>query len=154
MEGYLWDRPTAKDAFKLAAKIARKAGRMTSITLSDSFCVDRHRDSFLDLIRNDIDIVFANETEIKSLYQTQNFDGALQAIRARLPDCRADAFGGGLRVVARGEEIHVGTGLSGQQGGRCDRRRRSLRRRLSLRLHAGQCRCRTARSSARSPPPR
>ena len=79
MEGYLWDRPEAKEAFKLAAKIARKAGRLTSITLSDSFCVERHRESFLELIRKDIDIVFANETEIKSLYLTQNFDGALQA---------------------------------------------------------------------------
>ena len=85
MEGYLWDKPEAKDAFRLAAKIARKSGRMTSITLSDSFCVERHRDSFLDLIKNDIDIVFANETEIKSLYQTKSFDGALQAIQKDCP---------------------------------------------------------------------
>lgn len=85
MEGYLWDKPEAKDAFRLAAKIARSAGRLTSITLSDSFCVERHRDSFLDLIRNDIDIVFANETEIKSLYQTKSFDGALQAIQNDCP---------------------------------------------------------------------
>jgi len=81
MEGYLWDRPEAKEAFKLAARIARREGRLTAITLSDSFCVERHRESFLDLIRNDIDIVFANETEIKSLYQTQNFDGAMHAVR-------------------------------------------------------------------------
>jgi sugar/nucleoside kinase (ribokinase family) len=67
MEGYLWDKPEAKDAFRKAAKIAKAAGRLTSITLSDSFCVERHRESFLDLIRNDIDIVVANETEIKSL---------------------------------------------------------------------------------------
>ena len=78
-----------------------QAGRKTSITLSDSFCVERHRDSFLDLIRNDIDIVFANETEIKSLYQTQNFDGALQAMPQGLPDRRADALGGGLCRGAR-----------------------------------------------------
>lgn len=81
MEGYLWDRPEAKEAFKLAAMIAHRAGRIVSITLSDSFCVERHRDSFLDLIRNDVDIVFANETEIKCLYQTQSFVGAMQAIR-------------------------------------------------------------------------
>jgi sugar/nucleoside kinase (ribokinase family) len=80
MEGYLFDRQEAKEAFRLAARIARKAGRLTSITLSDSFCVERHRDDFLALIRNDIDIVFANESEIKSLYQTQNFDGAVKAI--------------------------------------------------------------------------
>ena len=94
MEGYLWDRPEAKEAFKLAAKIARSAGRKTSITLSDSFCVERHRDSFLDLIRNDIDIVFANETEIKSLYQTENFDGAVKAIAADCP----------IAVVTRSEK--------------------------------------------------
>ena len=96
MEGYLWDRPEAKDAFKLAARIARAAGRKTSITLSDSFCVERHRDSFLDLIRNDIDIVFANESEIKSLYQTQNFDGAMQRHRQGLPYRRPHPLGKGL----------------------------------------------------------
>ncbi|MCA0431648.1 MAG: adenosine kinase [Proteobacteria bacterium] len=85
MEGYLYDRPEAKEAFRAAATIARGARRLTSITLSDSFCVERHRDDFLDLIRNRIDIVFANETEIKSLYQTQNFDGAMQAIRRDCP---------------------------------------------------------------------
>jgi sugar/nucleoside kinase (ribokinase family) len=106
MEGYLWDKPEAKEAFKLAAKIARKAGRLTSITLSDSFCVERHRESFLDLIRNSIDIVFANETEIKSLYLTQNFDGALQALRK---DCDIAVVTRSARgsVVARGEDVIV-----------------------------------------------
>ena len=93
MEGYLWDRSEAKEAFKLAAKIAHAQKRLTSITLSDSFCVERHRDSFLELIRNGIDMVFANEAEIKSLYRTQNFDGALQAIRK---DC-------GIAVLTRSE---------------------------------------------------
>jgi sugar/nucleoside kinase (ribokinase family) len=106
MEGYLWDRPEAKEAFKLAAKIARAAGRKTSITLSDSFCVERHRDSFLELIRKDIDIVFANESEIKSLYQTGSFDEARQAI-AR--DCaiavltRSEAG----CVIVKGSEVHA-----------------------------------------------
>jgi len=94
MEGNLWDRPEAKEAFKLAAKIARAAGRQTSITLSDSFCVERHRDSFLDLIRNDIDIVFANETEIKSLYQTEDFGAATKAVAADCP----------IAVVTRSEK--------------------------------------------------
>ncbi len=94
MEGYLWDRPEAKEAFKLAAKIARAAGRQTSITLSDSFCVERHRDSFLDLIRNDIDIVFANEAEIKSLYQTEDFGAATKAVAADCP----------IAVVTRSEK--------------------------------------------------
>jgi sugar/nucleoside kinase (ribokinase family) len=81
LEGYLWDRPEAKAAFQHAAKIAREAGRKTAITLSDSFCVDRHRDSFLELIRNQIDIVFANEAEITSLYQTSDFDSARERAR-------------------------------------------------------------------------
>ncbi len=106
MEGYLWDRPEAKEAFKLAARIAHGAGRMTSITLSDSFCVERHRDSFLDLIRNGIDIVFANEAEIKSLYQTQNFDGALQAIRKDCPIAVLTRSAAGC-VVVRGDEVHA-----------------------------------------------
>ncbi len=106
MEGYLWDRPEAKEAFKLAARISRNAGRKTSITLSDSFCVERHRDSFLDLIRNDIDIVFANESEIKSLYQTQNFDGAMQAIAKDCPIAVLTRSAAGC-VVVEGQEIHA-----------------------------------------------
>jgi sugar/nucleoside kinase (ribokinase family) len=106
MEGYLWDRPEAKEAFKLAAKIARAAGRKTSITLSDSFCVERHRDSFLDLIRHDIDIVFANEAEIKSLYQTQNFDGAMKAIARDCPVAVLTRSEKGC-IVVRGDEVHA-----------------------------------------------
>lgn len=106
MEGYLWDRPETKEAFKLAAKIARAKGRMTSITLSDSFCVERHRDSFLDLIRNDIDIVFANESEIKSLYKTQNFDGAMQAIAQDCPIAVLTRSAAGC-IVVKGQEIHA-----------------------------------------------
>jgi sugar/nucleoside kinase (ribokinase family) len=106
MEGYLWDRPEAKEAFKLAARMARVAGRKTSITLSDSFCVERHRDSFLDLIRNDIDIVFANEAEIKSLYQTQNFDGAMKAIARDCPVAVLTRSEKGC-IVVRGDEVHA-----------------------------------------------
>lgn len=106
MEGYLWDRPEAKEAFKLAARIARTAGRKTSITLSDSFCVERHRQSFLDLIRSDIDIVFANEAEIKSLYQTQNFDGAMRAIAADCPIAVLTRSAAGC-VVVKGSEVHA-----------------------------------------------
>jgi sugar/nucleoside kinase (ribokinase family) len=104
MEGYLWDKDEAKEAFKLAAKMARVAGRLTSITLSDSFCVERHRDSFLDLIRRDIDIVFANESEVKSLYQTQSFDGAFTALRK---DCRIAVVTRGHKgsVIAQGDEV-------------------------------------------------
>jgi sugar/nucleoside kinase (ribokinase family) len=106
MEGYLWDRPEAKEAFKLAAAMARAAGRRTSITLSDSFCVERHRDSFLELIRTDIDIVFANESEIKSLYQTQSFDGAMRAIARDCPIAVLTRSEKGC-IVVKGDDVHV-----------------------------------------------
>jgi sugar/nucleoside kinase (ribokinase family) len=83
LEGYLWDPPAAKEAFRKASEIAHKADGRVAITLSDSFCVDRYRDEFLGLIRNRmVDIVFANEHELKSLYQTGDFETALAALRA------------------------------------------------------------------------
>jgi sugar/nucleoside kinase (ribokinase family) len=103
MEGYLFDKPEAKAAFRAAAQIARAAGRLTSITLSDSFCVERHRDDWLDLIKSSIDIVFANESEIKSLYQTQNFDGAASAIAKDCPLAVLTRSHKGC-VVVRGDE--------------------------------------------------
>ena len=82
LEGYLWDPPAAKQAFLKAADIAHDAGRQVALTLSDSFCVDRYRDEFLHLIRTrTVDIVFANEHELKSLYQTADFNTALAALR-------------------------------------------------------------------------
>ena len=82
MEGYLWDKESAKNAFRKAARVAHEAGREVSITLSDSFCVDRFRPEFLDLIQSgQVDIVFANEPEIKSLYQTADRATALNALR-------------------------------------------------------------------------
>ncbi len=83
LEGYLWDPPHAKEAFVKAAGIAHKAGRRVALTLSDAFCVDRYRAEFLNLIRKGtVDIVFANERELHSLYQTADFDTAVKAIRA------------------------------------------------------------------------
>jgi adenosine kinase len=82
LEGYLWDPPHAKEAFLKAAKIAHDAQRDVALTLSDAFCVDRYRAEFLDLIRGGIvDLVFANERELHSLYQTADFDAALDALR-------------------------------------------------------------------------
>jgi sugar/nucleoside kinase (ribokinase family) len=83
LEGYLWDPPHAKEAFLIAANIAHGAGRKVALTLSDAFCVDRYRDEFLGLIRNGtVDILFANERELHSLYQTADFDTAIKALRA------------------------------------------------------------------------
>jgi sugar/nucleoside kinase (ribokinase family) len=82
LEGYLWDPPRAKQAFVKAAEIAHRAQRTVALTLSDAFCVDRYRAEFLNLIRNGtIDIVFANERELVSLYQTADFDTAVAALR-------------------------------------------------------------------------
>ena len=83
LEGYLWDPKNAKDAVVKAAAIAHGAGRQVALTLSDSFCVDRYRGEFLDLMRNGtVDLVFANEAELHSLYQTSDFDTALGQLRA------------------------------------------------------------------------
>ena len=83
LEGYLWDPTSAKQAFVKAAGIAHGAGRQVALTLSDSFCVDRYRDEFLDLMRKGtVDLVFANEAELRSLYQTSYFEGALKQLRA------------------------------------------------------------------------
>ena len=76
MEGYLWDKPTAKEAFLKAARVAHDAGRKVALSLSDPFCVDRWRDEFLGLIDGHVDIVIANEAEITSLYRTDDFDRA------------------------------------------------------------------------------
>ncbi len=106
LEGYLWDPPLAKDAFRKAAKIAHEAGRRVAITLSDSFCVDRFREEFLDLIRTGaVDIVFANEHELHALYQTADFETALNALRA---DCllAAVTLGADGSIAIRGEETH------------------------------------------------
>ena len=103
-EGYLWDPPRAKEAIRLTAAHAHEAGREVSMTLSDSFCVDRYRDEFLDLMRSGtVDIVFANDHEIKSLYQTSSFEAALDAIRK---DCKIAAVTRSEKgsVIVRGDE--------------------------------------------------
>src|SRR5438105_4779803 len=83
LEGYLWDPKNAKEALVNASAIAHGAGRQVALTLSDSFCVDRYRGEFLDLMRNGtVDLIFANEAELHSLYQTSDFDTALKQLRA------------------------------------------------------------------------
>ncbi|HEY1736064.1 MAG TPA: adenosine kinase [Methylovirgula sp.] len=82
LEGYLWDPPEAKRAFLKASEIAHASGRKVALSLSDAFCVDRYRDEFLSLIRERrVDILFANESELHSLYQTSDFDTALGLLR-------------------------------------------------------------------------
>ena len=103
-EGYLWDPPLAKDAIRLAASIAHQHGRKVAMTLSDSFCVDRYRAEFLELMKSKmVDIVFANEHELKALYQTADFDTALELLRG---DCALAAVTLSEKgsVIVRGKE--------------------------------------------------
>ena len=95
LEGYLWDPKNAKEAFLKASQIAHGAGRQVALTLSDPFCVDRYRDEFLELMRSGtVDLIFANETELHSLYQTSDFDSALNQLQNDV----------GLGVVTRSEK--------------------------------------------------
>ena len=106
MEGYLWDPPAAKEAFRKAMAIAGANGTRSALTLSDGFCVDRYRDEFRALVDGPLDILFANEDEIKSLYQVDDFDDALQAIRGRVDVAALTRSEKGSVIVA-GDEIHI-----------------------------------------------
>ena len=106
LEGYLWDAPAAKQAFVEAAKAAHEAGNRVALSLSDGFCVDRHRDSFLDLVANHVDILFANEDEITKLYQVETFDDALQHVRGHCEVAALTRSENGSLVLS-GEEVHV-----------------------------------------------
>ncbi|MBM85403.1 MAG: adenosine kinase [Rhodospirillaceae bacterium] len=105
LEGYLWDPPRAKDAFLKAATIAHDHGGLVSLSLSDPFCVNRHREEFRDLVEQHVDILFANEAEIISLYEAGEFDEALQAVRG---NCEAVALTRGAKgsVVLSGDTIY------------------------------------------------
>ena len=89
LEGYLWDSDEAKAAFLAAAKVAKENGAEVALSLSDAFCVERHRDSFLELVDGHVDILFANEMEITSLYKANSFEEAVQAVRGQ---CRIAAL--------------------------------------------------------------
>lgn len=106
LEGYLWDREDAKAAFVKAAELAHASGREVALSLSDPFCVDRHRDSFLELVEGHVDILFANEEEVLSLYQVDSFDAALQHVRGH---CKVAALTRSEKgsVVVHGDEIHI-----------------------------------------------
>ncbi len=106
LEGYLYDPPRAKEAFVKAAEIAHDAGRKVALSLSDPFCVDRHREAFRDLVAGHVDILFANEVEVTSLYELENFDDALQKAHG---DCAIVCLTRSEKgsVIVTGEEVHV-----------------------------------------------
>jgi sugar/nucleoside kinase (ribokinase family) len=106
LEGYLWDPPRAKEAFLKAAAIAHAAGNQVSLTLSDPFCVDRHREEFRALVEQHVDILFANEAEICSLWQVDDFDAALQATRGKCAVAALTRSARGSLILA-GDEVHV-----------------------------------------------
>lgn len=108
LEGYLWDPPPAKEAFLAAAAIAHKAGRKVALSLSDAFCVDRYRAEFLHLIRSGtVDLVFCNEAELKSLYETADFDAALTALRAEAREAVVTRSEKGASFVTAGAVVSV-----------------------------------------------
>lgn len=106
-EGYLWDMDIAKEAIRSAMSVAADAGRTVSLTLSDSFCVDRHRDEWLDLLDDKVDLLFANEAEICSLFETDDFDLAASKIEGMVPISALTRSAAGSVVVANGEQIVV-----------------------------------------------
>jgi sugar/nucleoside kinase (ribokinase family) len=106
LEGYLWDSPGAQVAYRVAAERAHEAGQRVALTLSDLFAVERHRDTFLDLVAGSVDILFANEAEICALYEVDDFDAALQRVTGHCEIAALTRSEKGA-VIIRGEEVHV-----------------------------------------------
>jgi sugar/nucleoside kinase (ribokinase family) len=107
LEGYLWDRPEAKEAYRKAARVAHAAGGQVSLTLSDSFCVDRHRDGFRDLVTGDVDLLFANESELLALYEVDSFAAAVEAVRRDVHVAAVTCGARGSVVISPDEIIEV-----------------------------------------------
>jgi sugar/nucleoside kinase (ribokinase family) len=107
MEGYLFDRADAKEAFRHAAAVAHAAGRLVSLTLSDSFCVDRHRDDFLALVADEVDILFGNEAELVALYETETLGEAIAVARTVSPLLAVTVGAEGSLVVTPDDVIEV-----------------------------------------------
>jgi sugar/nucleoside kinase (ribokinase family) len=107
MEGYLFDRDDAKKAFRRAASVAHENGRKVSLTLSDSFCVDRHRDDFAALVHEDVDLLFGNEDELCSLYQVGDLATAMATVRGECELAAITAGKDGSHVVTADEVVSV-----------------------------------------------
>jgi sugar/nucleoside kinase (ribokinase family) len=107
LEGYLFDRPEGMAAFRKAAAIAAKAGRKVALSLSDAFCVDRHRDAFREFLKKDVDILFANESEITSLYQTTSFEAATKQVKQDTDLAAITRSAAGSVIINQGEAINI-----------------------------------------------
>lgn len=106
LEGYLFDPPRAKEAFRKAASAAHAAGRLVALSLSDPFCVGRHRSDFQALVKGEVDILFANESEICSLYETQDFDAAVAAVRGHVKIAALTRSEKGSVMISQ-DEAHI-----------------------------------------------
>jgi sugar/nucleoside kinase (ribokinase family) len=107
LEGYLFDPPQAQEAFRKAAAIAHAAGHKVALSLSDPFCVGRHRAAFRDLVGGHVDILFANEAEICSLYETADFATAATAVRGHVAIAALTRSAAGSVILANGAEHHI-----------------------------------------------
>ncbi len=105
LEGYLFDRPEGMAAFRKAAAIARKSGCQVALSLSDAFCVDRHRDAFRAFVKNSVDVLLANESEITSLYQTSSFDEAAKLVRVDTKLAALTRSAAGSVIISQHEPI-------------------------------------------------
>ncbi len=107
LEGYLFDREQAKKAFITAAEHAHTAGHRIALTLSDPFCVDRHREDFRNLVENHVDILFANEDEIKSLFQTEDFDDAISQISNHVEIAAITRSEKGAVIISKDGQVKI-----------------------------------------------
>lgn len=113
-EGYLWDSPSAKDAMRTAMDAARDAGVKVAFTLSDSFCVDRHREEFLELAEHRVDILFANEAELLSLYEESTWEAAADRVAGHCDiACLTRSEHGSVIITADGQRVVVPAQLVG-----------------------------------------
>lgn len=107
VEGYLWDPPHAKAAIRAACMIAKSAGKKVAFTLSDTFCVKRHREEFLELLNGTVDILFANEYELLALYDTTDFDAACRKLQGTCDLAAITRSEKGCSIVTRVKVTHV-----------------------------------------------
>jgi fructokinase len=107
LEGYLFDPPEAQRAFRRAAAAAHAAGRQVALSLSDAFCVDRHRAAFLELVKQDVDILFANEAEVTSLYEENSFEAAAEAARRDVALAALTRSEAGSVILRGGETVEI-----------------------------------------------
>ena len=109
MEGYLWDKPSSKEAFLHAAKLNKETDGMNAISLSDVFCVDMHRESFKDFIKSDIDYVFCNEDELNSLFELNNIDESIENFLSLFPNVKqliCTLGSSGVMIIEKGRSYH------------------------------------------------